>query len=42
MAFFIKVLKKIVTTKSKYVFKEKVDFLRAAILKTINCKIISA
>jgi len=33
----IKWLKKLATTKSKYLFKEKIDFLRAAILNSINC-----
>ena len=33
----IKALKTIVVTKSKYVFKEKIDFIRAGILNSIKC-----
>ena len=34
----MKSLKTLVVTKSKYLFKEKIDFQRAGILSSINCK----
>ena len=33
----LKNLRRLVVMKSKYRFKDKIDFLRAAILKSIEC-----